>query len=178
MTPLPELLLTVLSVLVLSQLLLPFARRIGHAWGLLDHPSWRRTQKAAVPCSGGAGHLRGRSAGRARPSPGPRLSLPPARPAGPRSGRPGHPGLGRRRRPFWTPRRKEAVGTDLGDQPAHGGGSHPARNQPARLGDLLPGPGRGSPSPSSGISASSTVSISSMVWTAWPGESPPSSWGP
>ncbi len=53
MKPLPQLLLTLLSTLVLSQLLMPVARRIGQSWGLLDHPSWRRSQKAAVPCSGG-----------------------------------------------------------------------------------------------------------------------------
>jgi UDP-GlcNAc:undecaprenyl-phosphate/decaprenyl-phosphate GlcNAc-1-phosphate transferase len=53
MRPLPELVLTLLSTLVLSQLLMPVARRIGQSWGLLDHPSWRRSQKAAVPCSGG-----------------------------------------------------------------------------------------------------------------------------
>lgn len=53
MSTLPQLLLTLLSTLVLSQLLMPVARRIGQSWGLLDHPSWRRSQKAAVPCSGG-----------------------------------------------------------------------------------------------------------------------------
>lgn len=53
MTTMPQLMLTLLATLVLSQFLVPVARRIGHSWGLLDHPSWRRSQKAAVPCSGG-----------------------------------------------------------------------------------------------------------------------------
>jgi UDP-GlcNAc:undecaprenyl-phosphate GlcNAc-1-phosphate transferase len=53
MTTLPAAILTLLATLVLSQILMPLARRIGQSWGLLDHPSWRRSQKAAVPCSGG-----------------------------------------------------------------------------------------------------------------------------
>lgn len=50
---LPRLALVVLSTVVLTQVLMPFARRAGVAWGLVDHPSWRRRQKSAVPCSGG-----------------------------------------------------------------------------------------------------------------------------
>lgn len=50
---LPRLALVVLSTVVLTQILMPFARRAGVAWGLVDHPSWRRRQKSAVPCSGG-----------------------------------------------------------------------------------------------------------------------------
>ena len=49
----PRLALTILGSLMLTRLLMPAARRIGLSWGLVDHPSWRRRQKAAVPCSGG-----------------------------------------------------------------------------------------------------------------------------
>jgi len=49
----PRLALVVLSTVVLTQVLMPLARRAGVAWGLVDHPSWRRRQKSAVPCSGG-----------------------------------------------------------------------------------------------------------------------------
>ncbi len=49
----PTLALTLLGSLVLTRLLMPAARRLGAVWGLVDHPSWRRRQKAAVPCSGG-----------------------------------------------------------------------------------------------------------------------------
>jgi UDP-GlcNAc:undecaprenyl-phosphate GlcNAc-1-phosphate transferase len=49
----PALALTLLAALVATRLLMPVARRLGHQWGLVDHPSWRRRQKAAVPCSGG-----------------------------------------------------------------------------------------------------------------------------
>jgi UDP-GlcNAc:undecaprenyl-phosphate GlcNAc-1-phosphate transferase len=31
----------------------PAARWLAHRYGLFDHPSWRRNQKEAVPCSGG-----------------------------------------------------------------------------------------------------------------------------
>lgn len=37
----------------LTHLLMPAVRRLGVLWGLVDHPSWRRTQTEAVPCSGG-----------------------------------------------------------------------------------------------------------------------------
>lgn len=50
---LPRLALVVLATVVATQVLMPFARRAGLAWGLVDHPSWRRRQKIAVPCSGG-----------------------------------------------------------------------------------------------------------------------------
>jgi UDP-GlcNAc:undecaprenyl-phosphate GlcNAc-1-phosphate transferase len=50
---LPRLTLVVLATVVLTQLILPVARRAGLSWGLVDHPSWRRRQKCAVPCSGG-----------------------------------------------------------------------------------------------------------------------------
>ena len=50
---LPRLALVVLATVVATQVLMPFARRAGVAWGLVDHPSWRRRQKCAVPCSGG-----------------------------------------------------------------------------------------------------------------------------
>lgn len=49
----PRLALTVLGTVVLTRLLMPIARRAGVAWGLVDHPSWRRRQKLPVPCSGG-----------------------------------------------------------------------------------------------------------------------------
>jgi UDP-GlcNAc:undecaprenyl-phosphate/decaprenyl-phosphate GlcNAc-1-phosphate transferase len=49
----PRLALTVLGTVVLTRLLMPVARRAGTAWGLVDHPSWRRRQKSPVPCSGG-----------------------------------------------------------------------------------------------------------------------------
>lgn len=50
---LPRLALVVLSTVVLMQLMMPVVRRAGLEWGLVDHPSWRRRQKAPVPCSGG-----------------------------------------------------------------------------------------------------------------------------
>lgn len=50
---LPSVALAALGALALTRLLMPAARRAGLAWGLVDHPSWRRRQKAAVPCSGG-----------------------------------------------------------------------------------------------------------------------------
>ena len=64
MEMLPRLALTVLATVVLTQLLMPLARRAGLAWGLVDHPSWRRRQKLPVPCSGGlAVYLTGVTAG-------------------------------------------------------------------------------------------------------------------
>jgi UDP-GlcNAc:undecaprenyl-phosphate GlcNAc-1-phosphate transferase len=53
MQELPVLCLTVLATLVATRLLMPAARRLGLLWGLVDHPSWRRRQKEAIPCSGG-----------------------------------------------------------------------------------------------------------------------------
>lgn len=53
MNELPALCLTLLAAVVATRLLMPVARRVGHQWGLVDHPSWRRRQKEAVPCSGG-----------------------------------------------------------------------------------------------------------------------------
>jgi UDP-GlcNAc:undecaprenyl-phosphate GlcNAc-1-phosphate transferase len=48
-----QLTLTLVATVVLSQLLMPAARRLGRSLGLVDHPSWRRSQTEAVPCSGG-----------------------------------------------------------------------------------------------------------------------------
>jgi UDP-GlcNAc:undecaprenyl-phosphate GlcNAc-1-phosphate transferase len=53
MTSLSNLLLLLLSTAFLTHLLMPAVRRLGVAWGLVDHPSWRRNQTQAVPCSGG-----------------------------------------------------------------------------------------------------------------------------
>lgn len=53
MQQLPALSLSLLAALVATRLLMPLARRLGHHWGLVDRPSWRRRQKEAVPCSGG-----------------------------------------------------------------------------------------------------------------------------
>jgi UDP-GlcNAc:undecaprenyl-phosphate GlcNAc-1-phosphate transferase len=53
MQQLPALALSLLAALVATRLLMPLARRLGHHWGLVDRPSWRRRQKEAVPCSGG-----------------------------------------------------------------------------------------------------------------------------
>jgi UDP-GlcNAc:undecaprenyl-phosphate GlcNAc-1-phosphate transferase len=53
MQQLPVLSLSLLAALVATRLLIPLARRLGHHWGLVDRPSWRRRQKEAVPCSGG-----------------------------------------------------------------------------------------------------------------------------
>jgi UDP-GlcNAc:undecaprenyl-phosphate GlcNAc-1-phosphate transferase len=41
------------GVALFTHALMPLARRVAHARGLVDHPSWRRNQKEAVPCSGG-----------------------------------------------------------------------------------------------------------------------------
>ena len=38
---------------VLVQLFVPAARWLARRYGLFDHPSWRRNQTEAVPCSGG-----------------------------------------------------------------------------------------------------------------------------
>lgn len=53
MHELPALALTALAALVATRLLMPAARHLGLAWGLVDHPSWRRRHKEAIPCSGG-----------------------------------------------------------------------------------------------------------------------------
>jgi UDP-GlcNAc:undecaprenyl-phosphate GlcNAc-1-phosphate transferase len=53
MQELPVLALTLLAALVATRLLMPAARHLGLAWGLVDHPSWRRRHKEAIPCSGG-----------------------------------------------------------------------------------------------------------------------------
>lgn len=53
MQELPVLALTALATLVATRLLMPAARRLGLSWGLVDHPSWRRRHKEAIPCSGG-----------------------------------------------------------------------------------------------------------------------------
>jgi UDP-GlcNAc:undecaprenyl-phosphate GlcNAc-1-phosphate transferase len=53
MQELPALALTALATLVATRLLMPAARHLGLAWGLVDHPSWRRRHKEAIPCSGG-----------------------------------------------------------------------------------------------------------------------------
>jgi UDP-GlcNAc:undecaprenyl-phosphate GlcNAc-1-phosphate transferase len=53
MKELPVLALTLLAALVATRLLMPAARHFGLSWGLVDHPSWRRRHKEAIPCSGG-----------------------------------------------------------------------------------------------------------------------------
>lgn len=53
MTSPAEWILLALGAGVATHLLMPVVRRLAAAWGLVDHPSWRRNQKAAVPCSGG-----------------------------------------------------------------------------------------------------------------------------
>ncbi|HEX9641431.1 MAG TPA: MraY family glycosyltransferase [Candidatus Krumholzibacteria bacterium] len=42
-----------IGVALFTHALIPLARRVAHARGLVDHPSWRRNQTEAVPCSGG-----------------------------------------------------------------------------------------------------------------------------
>jgi len=53
MTPTVQLVLLTLAVALATHALIPIARRLAHARGLVDHPSWRRNQTEAVPCSGG-----------------------------------------------------------------------------------------------------------------------------
>ncbi len=53
MISIPHLLALVAACALLSHLLMPLVRRLGMAMGLVDHPSWRRSQREAVPCSGG-----------------------------------------------------------------------------------------------------------------------------
>jgi len=53
MTSPAEWILLLLGAGFASHLLMPVVRRLAASWDLVDHPSWRRNQKAAVPCSGG-----------------------------------------------------------------------------------------------------------------------------
>ena len=53
MTSLSDLMLLLGASALLTHLMMPVVRRLGVAWGLVDHPSWRRNQTEAVPCSGG-----------------------------------------------------------------------------------------------------------------------------
>lgn len=45
--------LTLIGTALGAHALMPLARRLARHHGLVDHPSWRRSQTEAVPCSGG-----------------------------------------------------------------------------------------------------------------------------
>ncbi len=49
----PHYLALIAATALLVHLFMPAVRRLGLAIGLVDHPSWRRAQREAVPCSGG-----------------------------------------------------------------------------------------------------------------------------
>ncbi len=53
MISIPHFLALIAACALLTHLLMPLVRRLGMSLGLVDHPSWRRSQREAVPCSGG-----------------------------------------------------------------------------------------------------------------------------
>jgi UDP-GlcNAc:undecaprenyl-phosphate GlcNAc-1-phosphate transferase len=53
MISIPHLLALIAACALLTHLFMPAVRKLGLALRLVDHPSWRRAHREAIPCSGG-----------------------------------------------------------------------------------------------------------------------------